>query len=126
MRFGPNSVIDRRGSGGELKSSRRNYRRQGAGGSAGTSGALPAPQPADDLKAHPLAEALDLLRRQLELEEAMHSRGGIRVIDERELWRLRESLKRFPAAVGAILEASNRLHRRVATLSVHDVTENPL
>jgi hypothetical protein len=73
-----------------------------------------------------LAEALGLLRRQMELEDAMRSRGGIRVIDERELDRLRERLKRFPAAVGAILEASNRLHRRVATLSIHDVMERRL
>jgi hypothetical protein len=71
-----------------------------------------------------LTEALRLLQRQLALEEAMHSRGGIRVIDERELYQLRERLTRFPTAVGAILEASKRLKRRVDTLSVHDVSDD--
>jgi hypothetical protein len=71
----------------------------------------------------PLSEALQLLQRQLALEEAMHSRGGIRVIDERELYRLRERLTKFPTAVSTILAASKRLNRRVETLSVHDVSD---
>jgi hypothetical protein len=69
----------------------------------------------------PLNEALRLLRRQSQLEEAMRRPGGIRVIEEREIYELREALRRFPVAVTAILEASRRLHRPVDALSEHDV-----
>ena len=69
----------------------------------------------------PLSDALRLLRRQSELEEGMRRPGGIRVIEEREIYELREKLKRFPAAVRAILEASSRLHRPVETLSSRDI-----
>jgi len=69
----------------------------------------------------PLTEALRLLRRQAVLEDAMRSRGGVRVTEERELYELRERLKRFPGAVTAILEASRTLNRPVDALSVTDV-----
>jgi hypothetical protein len=68
-----------------------------------------------------LSESLRLLRRQSELEEAMHRPGGIRVTEEREIYELRETLKRFPGAVRAILEASIRLRRPVEALSARDV-----
>ena len=74
----------------------------------------------------PRTEALRMLQRQLALEEAMHSRGGIRVIEERELNQLRERLTRFPTAVGAILAASKRLNRRVEALSVNDIADERL
>jgi hypothetical protein len=69
----------------------------------------------------PLTEALRLLRRQSELEEAMRRPGGIRVTEERELLQLENSLQRYPAAVRAILEASMRLHRPVDSLSISDI-----
>jgi hypothetical protein len=72
----------------------------------------------------PLTEAPRLLRRQAELEEAMRRPGGIRVIEDREIYDLRETLKRFTAAVRAILEASSRLHRPVQTPSARDVEAN--
>jgi hypothetical protein len=68
-----------------------------------------------------LTEALQLLRRQSEPEKSMRGPGGIRVIEEREIYALPENLKGFPAAVASILEASNRLHRPVETLSVRDI-----
>jgi hypothetical protein len=68
----------------------------------------------------PLSEALRLLRRQFELEEAIRRPGGIRVNEERELYQLRDSLQKYPAAVRAILDASKRLHRPVDTLSFRD------
>jgi hypothetical protein len=68
-----------------------------------------------------LSEALRLLRRQSELEEAMRRHGGIRVTEEREIYALREQLKNFPAAVRAILDAANRFHRPVELLSPRDV-----
>jgi hypothetical protein len=69
----------------------------------------------------PLSEALRLLRRQSELEEAMRRPGGIRVTEERELYQLKDCLQKYPAAVRAILEASQRLHRPLDSLSLLDV-----
>ena len=69
----------------------------------------------------PLTEALQLLCRQATLEEAMRSRGGVRVLEERELYALRARLTRFPEAVRAILETSTRLQRPVGALCVSDV-----
>ena len=72
----------------------------------------------------PLSEALQLLRRQATLEEAMRSRGGVRVLEERELYALRARLTRFPESVRAILETSSRLHRPVDSLSISDIEHN--
>jgi hypothetical protein len=69
----------------------------------------------------PLSEALRLLRRQSELEEAMRRPGGIRVTEERELYQLRDNLQKYPAAVRAILDASRLLHRPVDTLTTNDI-----
>jgi hypothetical protein len=69
----------------------------------------------------PLSEALQLLRRQATLEDAMRSRGGVRVLEERELYALRTRLTRFPEAVRAILETRDRLHRPVDSLTVADI-----
>lgn len=69
----------------------------------------------------PLTEALRLLRRQSELEEAMRRPGGIRMTEERELYPLKDSLQKYPAAVRAILNTSKRLHRPVDALSLNDV-----
>jgi hypothetical protein len=72
----------------------------------------------------PLSEALSLLRRQTQIEEAMRRPGGIRVVEERELYELRRLLQKYPGAVTAILETSKRLHRPVDALSPHDVDTN--
>jgi len=69
----------------------------------------------------PLSEALRLLRRKSELEDAMRRPGGIRVVEEREIYALREQLKNFPAAVRAILDTASQLHRPVETLSPRDI-----
>jgi hypothetical protein len=69
----------------------------------------------------PIQQALLLLKRQSELENAMRRPGGIRVTEERELYQLREALSRFPAAVTAILEAASRMRRPVDTLCTQDV-----
>jgi hypothetical protein len=71
----------------------------------------------------PLSEALRLLRRQSELEYAMRRPGGIRVVEERETYALREQLKHYPAAVRAILDAASRLHRPVDTLTPREVEQ---
>jgi hypothetical protein len=72
----------------------------------------------------PVTQALELLRRQAVLEDAMRRPGGIRVTEERELYALRAQLQRYPAAVRAILDAANRLHRPVESLSYRDVEAN--
>jgi hypothetical protein len=69
----------------------------------------------------PLSEALRLLRRQSEIEEAMRRPGGIGITEERELYQLKDSLQRYPAAVRAILDAAKRLHRPVDAISFNDV-----
>ena len=71
----------------------------------------------------PLSEALRLLRRQSELEDAMRRPGGIRVVEEREIYAVRERLKHYPAAVRAILDAASRLHRPVETLTPREVEQ---
>jgi len=72
----------------------------------------------------PISEALQLLHRQAALEDAMRSRDGIRVLEERELYALRARLTKFPEAVRAILETSSRLHRPVDALSMADIDLN--
>jgi hypothetical protein len=69
----------------------------------------------------PLHEALRLIKRQAQLESAMRCPGGIRIIDERELFQLRSALTQFPAAVTAIMEAASRMRRPIDMISVEDV-----
>jgi len=69
----------------------------------------------------PIHEALRLIKRQTELENAMRRPGGIRVTEERELFQLRHALTQYPAAVTAIIEAAARMRRPVDTISLHDV-----
>jgi hypothetical protein len=69
----------------------------------------------------PLHEALRLIKRQTELENAMRRPGGIRVTEERELFQLRHALTQFPAAITAILEAAERMRRPVDTISTDDI-----
>jgi hypothetical protein len=69
----------------------------------------------------PLHEALRLIKRQTELENAMRRPGGIRVTEERELFQISHALNRYPAAVTAILEAATRMRRPVDTISAHNI-----
>ncbi len=69
----------------------------------------------------PLHEALRLIKRQSELENAMRRPGGIRVTEECELFKLRHALTQYPAAVTAIIEAAARMRRPVDTISIDDV-----
>lgn len=69
----------------------------------------------------PLNEALDLLKRQAELEAGLRQPGGIRITEERELYALRDRLQRYPHAVAAILQTAHSLNRPVDTLQPQDV-----
>jgi hypothetical protein len=69
----------------------------------------------------PLHEALRLIKRQTELENAMRRPGGIRVTEEREHFQLRHALTQYPAAVTAIVEAASRMRRPIDTISLDDI-----
>jgi hypothetical protein len=69
----------------------------------------------------PLDEALELLKRQAELEAGLRQAGGIRITEEREQYALRERLQRYPQAVAAILQAARNLNRPVDTLQAQNV-----
>ncbi len=69
----------------------------------------------------PIDHALALLKRQASLEAGLRQLGGIRVTEERELYAVRDQLRRYPEAVAAILQAASNLHRTVDALHVDDV-----
>lgn len=71
----------------------------------------------------PISEALRMLRRQAELETAMRKPGGIKIMEERELYALQAHLAQVPAAARAVLEAARRLHRHVDVLTVREIEE---
>jgi len=69
----------------------------------------------------PIAEVLELLKRQAELENGLRQPGGLRVTEEREIYALRERLQRYPQAVSAILQAAQNLHPPVDSLQARDI-----
>lgn len=71
----------------------------------------------------PIAEALQLLKRQAELQNQLRLGRGSRVLEERELYLIRNRLARYPAAIQAIGLAARELHRPVDTLTVADVEQ---
>jgi hypothetical protein len=68
-----------------------------------------------------ISTVLELLKRQAELEEGLQQSGGTRVTEEREIYALREHLKRYPHAVTAILQAARSLNRPVEALRPQDI-----
>ena len=69
----------------------------------------------------PIIEALRLLQRQAEIQNALRSARDHPLLAERELFLIRQKLTQFPAAVQAIALAAAELHRPVDTLSLLDV-----
>jgi hypothetical protein len=69
----------------------------------------------------PISTALDLLRRQARIQEALRQRRGNRVLAERELYLIRQQLARYPAAVQAIALTAAELHRPIELVSVREV-----
>jgi hypothetical protein len=65
--------------------------------------------------------ALKLLKRQAQLETAMKQRGGIRVIEERELHLVRRQLADFPEASSAVVEAAHALQTSISDLLASQV-----
>lgn len=70
-----------------------------------------------------IQRALELLKRQAELESGLRQPGGLRVTSERELYALRERLQRYPEAVNAILQKASNLNRPVDALSASDMRD---
>jgi hypothetical protein len=66
-------------------------------------------------------EALQLLKRQEEIENAMRRPGGIRVTEEQELHVVRLQLRQFPEAMQAVIGAAHALQRSVTEVSAQEV-----
>jgi hypothetical protein len=66
-------------------------------------------------------EALNLLKRQAELEAVMKHPGEIRLTEEQELHVVRQQLLRFPEAMQAVIQAAHALRRPVTEVSAYDV-----
>lgn len=66
-------------------------------------------------------EVLRLLKRQTEIQNDLRRQRGSRVVEERELFLIRNRLAQFPATVQAVTLAASELHRPVDTLSARDV-----
>ena len=60
----------------------------------------------------PITEALRLLQRQAEIQNALRRARGSSVLDERELYLIRHRLAQYPAALQAIALTAAELHRR--------------
>jgi len=71
----------------------------------------------------PISEALQLLKRQAEIQQGLRRNSTTRVIEERELYLIRNRLAQFPAAVQAIALTAAELHRPIENLSVRDVEQ---
>ena len=68
-----------------------------------------------------IVEALRLLKRQAEIQHALRGARGSPVLEERELYLIRNRLAQYPAAVQAIALTAAELHRPIDTLSVRDI-----
>lgn len=69
----------------------------------------------------PISEALQLLKRQAEIQQGLRRSRDNPMLAERELYLIRNKLAQFPAAVQTIGIAAAELHRPVDTLSARDV-----
>jgi hypothetical protein len=69
----------------------------------------------------PISEALQLLKRQGEIQHSLRRSRDNPMLAVRELYLIRNKLAQFPAAVQAIGLVAAELHRPVDSLSVRDV-----
>ena len=70
---------------------------------------------------HTVDEALNLLKRQAELEAAMKNPRGIRIREEQELRVVRRQFQQFPESVQAVVQAAHALRRLVSDVSADDI-----
>lgn len=66
-------------------------------------------------------EVLRLLKRQAEIQNDLRRARGSRVLEERELFLIRNRLAHFPATVQAVTLTAAELHRPVDALRAADV-----
>lgn len=66
-------------------------------------------------------EALNLLKRQAELEAAVKRPGEFRISEEQELQMVRRRLAKFPESVGAAMQAAHALRRPVTDVTASEV-----
>jgi hypothetical protein len=69
----------------------------------------------------PVTTALRLMKRQEDLEHRRRRPGGISIIEERELFAIRDRLEEFPAAVAAIIEVASATRKSVDQIRLEDV-----
>lgn len=69
----------------------------------------------------PVHEALQILKKAMQIEAAMRAPGGIRISEERELHAMRDWLNRYPSVVETIQNASRALQVPVQALSLEDI-----
>lgn len=69
----------------------------------------------------PVSESLRLLKRQVDIERRRREPRGISIMDERELFAIRERLEQYPAAVRAIAELAGGRRQSLDQISVEDV-----
>ena len=69
----------------------------------------------------PVSVALQLLKRQAEIQRQMRKPGGIPVLEERELFAIRERLVQYPAAVQAITQLAGATRTPLEQIRVEDV-----
>lgn len=69
----------------------------------------------------PTEELFTLLKRLAALEKSLRGRGGIRVTEERELLRLRETLNAHSGAAEALLAAVRQVGRPVEEISIDEL-----
>jgi len=68
-----------------------------------------------------VSAALNLLKRQSEIEAAMKQPGGIRITEEQELINLRRRLENYPEAMRAVIQAVHALRRPISDVTEKDV-----
>ena len=66
-------------------------------------------------------EALTLLKRQAELENAIKQPGDIRITEEQELHLVRQRLEKFAEGMRAALQAAHALRRPITEVSTDEV-----
>jgi hypothetical protein len=68
-----------------------------------------------------VTQALELLKRQAELEAAVRQPGAVRITEEQELHVVRRRLQELPQASQAVIEAAHALRRPVTEVSADEV-----
>jgi len=80
-------------------------------------------EPTQENSMQTVTQALELLKRQSELEAAMQQPGGVRVTEEQELHLVRRHLQELPEASQAVIGAAHALRRLVTDVTADEVEQ---